>query len=473
MDGRDIVTENSVLQRAQAHAERFLASLSTAPLSATKDAAALRQALGGPMPETGTPPEEVIDALVAAVEGGLLRSGSGRFFGWVIGGTLPVALAADWMTAVWDQNAASYATSPAASVAEEVCGTWLKDVLMLPPDASFAIVTGCQMAHATALAAARHRLLQRRGIDVEADGLAGAPRIRILTGAHRHESLLRAARLLGLGSRCVELVACDPDGRLSMAALARALAADAGPTIVVLQAGDMNTGRFDDFGQACALAHAAGAWVHVDGAFGLWAAVSERTRHLLNGASQADSWVTDGHKWLNQGFDSGYVFVADAVAHRAAFALETQYSHAVEGTRRQIDWNPEWSRRARVFSVYASLRGLGRSGLCELIERCCDMTRRLVAALEQLPGVVVLAAPVINQALVCFTAPDGQDDERTDRVIAELQASGEAWFGGTTWRGRRAMRISVCNWSTNESDVGRAVQSIRCAIRDVAAQGSR
>ena len=459
-----VLPEAALLNLAHRHAEDFLAGLASQTLSATASVETLRRALGGALSETGLPAGEVIDAMVAAVEGGLLRSSSGRFFGWVIGGVLPVALAADWLTAAWDQNAASYATSPAASVAEEVCGVWLKDLLGLPPSASFAFVTGCQMAHATALAAARHRLLAQRGIDVEADGLAGAPPIRILTGAHRHESLVRAVRLIGLGARSIQLVPCDDDGRISIASLQTALAADDRPSIVVLQAGDMNTGVFDAFEPACAAAHAAGAWVHVDGAFGLWAAASPHYRHLMRGAGGADSWVTDGHKWLNQGFDSGYVFVADTQAHRAAFALDTSYSHAVDGTRRQIDWNPEWSRRARVFSVYATLRSLGRSGIAALIERSCALTRSLCDGLAQLPDVRVLSAPTINQALVAFESGGAPDDARTDRVVTALQAEGEAWFGATTWRGRRAMRMSLCNWATTESDVARAVAAVSRAL---------
>ncbi len=452
--------DSALLAQAYLHAQTYLAGLSSRALSPTDSVQTLRAALGVELPQDGMAPDRVIDALVEAVDGGLLRSSSGRFFGWVIGGVLPVALAADWLTAAWDQNAASFATSPAASVAEEVCGGWLKDLLGVPQTASFAFVTGCQMAHATALAAARHRLLQRRGFDVEADGLAGAPPIRVLTGAHRHESLVRAVRLVGLGAKSIGLVDCDADGRLSMPALERALAESDRPTILVLQAGDMNTGVFDPFAPACELAHQAGAWVHVDGAFGLWAAASARTRHLMAGACLADSWVTDGHKWLNQGFDSGYVFVADAAAHQAAFALDTSYSHAQAGTRRQIDWNPEWSRRARAFSTYASLRSLGRAGVEALIDRTCAMTRALVDGLARLPDVAVLAAPTINQALVAFHRDGVRDDDRTDRVVASLQAEGEAWFGATSWRGQRAMRISVCNWSTNENDVERALAAV-------------
>ncbi len=456
-----------LLARAHTHADRYVSSLGRRCLTPSDDAPALRQKLAAALTDAGEPAGEVLDSMAAAVEGGLLASSSGRFFGWVIGGVLPVALAADWMTAAWDQNAASFATSPAASVAEEVCGTWLKKLLGLPEGASFAFVTGCQMAHATALAAARHRLLATRGVDVERDGLAGAPRLRVLTGPHRHESLLRAARLLGFGSAAVQVLPSGPDGCVSLEGLARALAAQDLPTIVVLQAGDMNTGAFDAFAPACALAHAAGAWVHVDGAFGLWAAASPRFAHLMAGAASADSWATDGHKWLNQGFDSGYVFVADPAAHRAAFALETSFSHAVAGTRRQIDWNPEWSRRARVFATYASLRTLGRSGVAALVERCCALTAQLVTGLAALPGVSVLAPPIINQALVAFQVNGLSDDEATDRVVALIQADGEVWFGTTTWQARRAMRVSVCNWSTCENDVRRAVAAVSGALSEL------
>lgn len=449
-----------LLQRALDHSETFLAGLEDRKLSARDDAAAIRARLGVALPEHGEDALSVLDALASGAEGGLLATSSGRFFGWVMGGVLPVALAADWLTAAWDQNAASFATSPAASVAEDVCGAWLKDLLELPETASFAFVTGCQMAHVTALAAARHRLLARRDIDVDLVGLAGAPALRVLTGAHRHESLVRAVRLIGLGANAIELLPCDAAGRIAIDALAIALRTGDRPTIVVLQAGDMNTGAFDDFAHAVELAHAHGAWVHVDGAFGLWAAASPRFRHLLSGCALADSWATDGHKWLNQGFDSGYVFVADTAAHRAAFALETQYSHAVGGTRRQIDWNPEWSRRARVFATYATLRALGRTGVAELVEQCCDFAALLVERLAALPGVEVLAGPTINQALVRFRDADGAHDARTDQVVARLQADGDAWFGATTWHGMRAMRISVCNWRTTRADVLRAVAAV-------------
>ena len=383
-------------------------------------------------------------------------------------------MAADWLTSAWDQNAASHTLAPAAAVVEEICGAWLRDLLGLPAHASFGLVTGCQMAHATALAAARHRLLAARGIDVERTGLAGTPPIRVLTGQHRHESIIRAVRLIGLGSDAVRLLPCDEAGRLDLVALRAALDDDVGrddvgrPTIVCLQAGDLNTGVYDPFGPACELAHAAGAWVHVDGAFGLWAAASARLRPLLAGVEMADSWATDGHKWLNLPHDSGFVFVADPQAHQASFGQAASYSVLVEGTRRQIDWNPEWSRRSRGFALYAALRALGRAGVAGLVERSCDMATALVDGLAAMPGVEVLARPRINQGLVRFVDADGAHDARTDTVVAAIQASGTAWFGGTTWHGGRAMRVSVCNWRTSEADVATALETVRRAMADSA-----
>jgi glutamate/tyrosine decarboxylase-like PLP-dependent enzyme len=453
--------ESAILDRAAHHALAYLTSLPERRISPSLGVDALRRLLGGPLPAEPCDEPFVIDQLVNHVEGGLLASSGPRFFGWVIGGALPVAIAADWLTAAWDQNAAAYALSPAAAVVEEVCGAWLKELLGLPSQASYAFVTGCQMAHTTALAAARHHLLAERGIDVETAGLAGAPPLRLLTGSHRHESIIRSVRLLGLGTNAIRLLPCDQDGSLRIEALAAALEEGARqPTIVCLQAGDLNTGAFDRFGSACALAHASRAWVHVDGAFGLWAAASPRFAHLVQGVEQADSWATDGHKWLNLPFDSGFVFVADPRAHRAAFGQATSYSILVEGSRRQIEWNPEWSRRARGFAVYATIRALGQSGIAAMIERCCDAAATLADGIRQMPGAEILAPITINQALARF----GDSDERTDAVIEAVQQSGVAWFGGTTWHGKRVMRISVCNWRTSQDDVALTLEAIRRAL---------
>ena len=456
-----------VLTIAASHAARYLKALPSRPIAATATIDELRRRLERPPPEAGMAPETVIDELVRDADGGLMASGSGRFFGWVIGGTLPVALAADWLTAAWDQNAASNLTAPAEAVVEEICGEWLKTLLGIPQAASFGFVTGCQMAHTTALAAARHKLLRERGWDVERQGLAGAPPLRILTTESRHESIMRSVRLLGIGTDAISYVPTDDLGRMAIDSLAAALRREDGsPVIVCLQAGDLNTGIFDPFEAACPLARAAKAWVHVDGAFGLWAATSERYRHLLAGAEEADSWATDGHKWLNLPFDSGLVFVAHPAAHRAAFAQDTSYSVPRERLRNQKDWNPEWSRRGRGFPVYAAIRALGRAGIGEIVERCCAHAERLVSGIGQLAGAEIVAAPVINQGLVRFLAADGNHDRATDDVIRRIQAKGVTWFGGATWRGIRVMRVSVCNWLTTDSDIEQALASIGEALAE-------
>ena len=464
------MTIKDLLDRTVAHATRYLETVDSRPLAATASLDELRARLAKPLPEGPTEPEQVIDALVRDTEGGILGSTSGRFFGWVTGGTLPVALAADWLTSAWDQNGASNLTAPAEAVIEEVCGDWAKQLLGIPASASFALVTGSQMAHTTAFASARHRLLGDRGWNVEETGLAGAPPLRVLTTENRHESIIRAVRLLGIGSDAIGYVRGDNRGRMTMAELERALrqAGDA-PTIVSLQAGDLHTGNFDPFEEACRIAHDHRAWVHVDGAFGLWAATSRKYRHLLAGAEKADSWATDGHKWLNLPFDSGFVFVADAAAHRAAFAQSTSYSIPVEQLRNQKDWNPEWSRRGRGFTAYAAIHALGRSGIAEIVDRCCACADRLVAGIGGLAGAEIVARPVINQGLVRFLARDGDHDRRTDEMIKRIQAKGVAWFGGATWRGMRVMRISVCNWATTERDVDASIASVREALAEIGA----
>ena len=457
----------NVLSVAAMHAARYLEQMPSRPIGASASIAELRRRLAKPLPETGLDAATVIDELVRDTESGLMGSTNGRFFGWVIGGTLPVAIAADWLTSTWDQNAASNLTAPAEAVVEDVCGEWMKDLLSLPSSSSFAFVTGCQMAHTTALAAARHKLLRDRGWDVEAAGLAGAPQLRILTTDNRHESILRSARLLGIGTDAIQYVGTDNMGRLRPAALAEALQqAGSAPAVVWLQAGDLNTGVFDPFAEACAVARDAKAWVHVDGAFGLWAATSTRHRHLLAGVEQADSWATDGHKWLNLPFDSGMVFVAHAAAHRAAFAQDASYSVPHEDLRNQKDWNPEWSRRGRGFPAYAAIRALGRAGIGEIVERCCAHAERLVREIGQLPGAEVVAAPIINQGLVRFLAADGNHDRATDEVIRAIRLEGVAWFGGATWNSMRVMRVSVCNWSTSEEDIDRTVASVAEVVRE-------
>ncbi len=454
------------LEAALENALVYLESLDRASVAATVDLAALRNRIGKALPNEGVPPEQVVADLVKDVAGGILGSAGGRFFGWVIGGSVPAALAADWLTSAWDQNSGHHSCGPAAAVVEEVSGKWLKEILGLPAHASFALVTGCQMAHVTCLAAARHAILAKQGWDTEKRGLYGASPIRVVTSDNRHETFDRAIRLLGMGLAQVEYLPADCDGQLPANALDQALKADSSaPTIVLLQAGDVNTGKYDSFERLIPIAKHYGAWVHVDGAFGLWAAASARYRHLVKGVAEADSWATDGHKWLNVPYDCGYAFVADADAHRASMSSHAAYLTQDGDARDQLDWTPEWSRRARAFPTYAALRQLGRDGVSDLVERCCQHAHSLVLEMGRLPGAEVVSEPVINQGLVRFLDPkpgasDTDHDRRNEEVIAGILASGEAFFGGTTWRGRRAMRVSVSSWLTSEEDVRRVVRAV-------------
>jgi glutamate/tyrosine decarboxylase-like PLP-dependent enzyme len=442
------------LRTALDAALQYLDGLDSRPVAPTASLDLLRARIGTDLSDESIAPDQVLRDMVAAVDGGIMGSASGRFFGWVIGGALPAAVGADWLSSVWDHNAALHSTGPAAAVVEEVAGRWLKQILRLPEQASFAFVSGCQMANVTCLAAARHALLARHGWNVETDGLWGAPRIRVLATDHRHGALDRALRLLGFGCASVTCFGDAP-------ALERELQA-ATPAIVLLQAGEINTGSFDPFEELIPIARRYGAWVHVEGAFGLWAAASPRRRHLLRGAEAADSWATDGHKWLNTPFDCGYAFIADETAHRAALSYRAGYLTHSSDARDQIDWNPEWSRRARGFPTYAALRQLGRKGIEDLIERSCRHAHTLATEIGRMDGAELLSAPILNQALVRFLDPLGQDhDGRTDAVIAAVNRSGEAFFTGTSWRGMRAMRISVCNWRTSEEDVSRSLACIR------------
>jgi glutamate/tyrosine decarboxylase-like PLP-dependent enzyme len=398
---------------------------------------------------------QVIDELVAAAEPGLHGSATGRFHAWVVGGALPSTVAADWLTSVWDQNAGLYVGGPSAAVVEEVCRGWLAELLGLPPDVSVAYVTGCQMAHVTALAAARHHVLAQVGWDVAQDGLAGAPPIRVVVGAKRHVTIDRALRLLGIGAVSLEVVPVDDQGRMRV----DELRLGDGPTIVCGQAGEVNTGAFDDLDAIADIAAEAGAWFHVDGAFGLWAAASPQLRHLLRGSERADSWATDGHKWLNVPYDSGLAFCAHPEAHRAAMSVTASYLvHAEDQRHRdQVDWTPEFSRRARGFPIYAAIRSLGRAGIAEMIERCCAHAQRFAEVLEA-GGATVLNDVVLNQVLVRIG-----DGERTRETIARVQREGTCWLGGTDWNGEHAMRISVSNFRTTADDVDRSAAAIFAA----------
>lgn len=453
------------LKTAYEHAIEFLYGLSSRPVGATKSIDELRSALEGNLPARGTAPEAVIEALVEATEGGHLGSAGGRFFAWVIGGSLPSALAADWLASTWDNNATIAACGPAAAVVEERAGAWVKELLGLPGDASFAFTTGCQMAHFTCLAAARHALLKRAGHNVEAHGLWSAPPIRVLSTEHRHGSVTRALRFLGLGSACLQALETDEVHRLTADTVDRALGESDAPTIMILDAADLNVGAMDDFEGIIPIARAAGAWVHIDGAFGLWARASDRHAHLAKGVELADSWATDAHKWLNTPKDNGMAIVRDVEAHRAAMTIGADYIPASTSARDQIDWTPEWTRRARGIPVYAAVHELGRAGIAEMIDRCCDMAKRLADGLAKMPGIELVSRPTLNQGLVRFLDPrNGATDEQhnafTDAMIDAINAEGTAFFSGTLWKGRRAMRISVVNWQTDANDVYRTLDAI-------------
>jgi glutamate/tyrosine decarboxylase-like PLP-dependent enzyme len=458
------------LKAAFEGALEFLHGIESCPVRAIESAASLRERLDCGLAIEGSPAEDVVRDLIANVRGGLLRSQSDRFFAWVIGGAIPSAVAADWLAAAWDQNAAVYNTSPGAAIVEEIAGEWLKQIFRLPAHAAFAFVTGTQMAHVTCLASARNALLERSGWNVESKGLNGAPAIRVISSTRRHPSIDRALRFLGLGTDALVLLEPGENGTLDARDVASTLKSlDAG-AIVLLQAGEINTGAFDDFRTLTALAHQYRAWVHVDGAFGLWAAASPRFAHLTAGIEQADSWTADGHKWLNVPFDCGYAFVADARAHRSAMSIRAPYIVPSDDARDPLDWNPDWSRRARGFATYAAIRELGTRGIAELVERNCDSTRNLYERLTRLEGVEGTSSPVLNQALVRFLAPRpgataGEHDRYTDRVIAAVVESGDAYFGATTFCGARAMRISVCNWRTGTNAVDRAVGAVERALQ--------
>jgi glutamate/tyrosine decarboxylase-like PLP-dependent enzyme len=450
MDNREL------LNATAAHAADFLEALDGRPIFPRVSVEELRTSLGGPLPDGPMEAAHVIDDLAAAADAGIVAIPSGRYFGFVIGGSVPAALAADWLTAAWDQNAGLYVGGPSAAVVEEVCIDWLRQLLRLPDATSAAFVTGCQMAHVTALAAARHHVLHEAGWDVNGKGLAGSPPIRILAGDLRHVTVDRALRLLGIGADAIVDIPSDASFRMRVDELRSALASEDGPAIVVAQAGEVNTGSFDPLDQIADACAESGAWLHVDGAFGLWAAASPQLAHLLTGHERADSWATDAHKWLNVPYDSGIAFCAHPEAHRAAMSMQASYLvHADDGgPRDQMDWTPEFSRRARGFPIYAAIRSLGRTGIAAMVERCCEHARRF-ADLLAAGGADVMNDVVLNQVIVRFG-----DDSRIDAVLERVVSDGTCFVSGTTFRGARAMRVSVSNWQTSREDVDRSAQAI-------------
>jgi glutamate/tyrosine decarboxylase-like PLP-dependent enzyme len=456
--------DEKALMRAAGLAIDYLARMPELPVREEASLDEIRAALRVPLNDAPMDPELVVSELAEAAEPGLVQIQSPRYFGFVIGGGLDAAIAADWLTAAWDQNAGGYPCGPAAAVVEEAVGEWLLDLLGLPPECGVGLTTGCQMAHVTCLAAARNRKLAETGWNVECDGLFGAPPLRVIAGAHAHTTVFAALRMLGLGSNRTEIVDTDDQGRMLAGALAKTLRSGEGPAIVIAQCGDVNSGAIDPLAQIADIAYDYGAWMHVDGAFGLWAAASPRLAELVMGVERAHSWATDAHKWLNVPYDCGVAIVRDAEAQRAALSslAGAEYIPPIaHGERYNAEWVPEFSRRARGFPVYAAIRQLGRRGIAELVERCCSCAHLMASALSEMDGAEVLNEVALNQVLVRFTR-DGANV--SDDVLNAVQDEGTCWMSGTTWDGEPAMRISVSNWRTTEDDIRRSAAAIESCL---------
>jgi glutamate/tyrosine decarboxylase-like PLP-dependent enzyme len=449
------------LERAVETVLEYRDGLPESPVTPVASREDVRRSLGD-LRDGPTPLDEVVSELVAAATPGLMASAGPRYYGFVVGGSLDAALVADVLTTGWDQNAYNVALSPAAMAFEDVAGAWLKELLGLPASASVGFTTGAQGANTVGLAAGRWHVLQRAGWDVGRNGLQGAPRVNVVVGKERHGTIDRAVRLLGLGERALVEVPASADGSMNTHALVQALAVRRGePTIVCAQLGNVNTGACDEMTAIAEVARRVGAWLHVDGAFGLWAAASPRTSHLVSGVELADSWACDGHKWLNVPYDAGYAFCAHPDTHATALSYTASYLTGQHEGREYGggDLVLESSRRARGFATWAALRSLGRSGVAELVDRCCLRARALGERLSHLPGCEILNEIVLNQVLFRFG-----DDETTAAVLAAVQESGEAWMGGTTWDGRAAIRISVSNWQTSGEDVARTIAAFETAL---------
>jgi glutamate/tyrosine decarboxylase-like PLP-dependent enzyme len=447
------------LARAHEHVRRWLSSVGDRPVGPRVTATELLDVVGGPLPETGMDPADVVDELATRADPGLMAIGSGRFFGWVMGGTLPAGLAADWLVSGWDQNAGMRYSTPATAALEEAAARWLLELLRLPTGADVGFVTGATMSNFTCLAAARHSVLAQAGWDVERDGLTGAPRVHVLVGAERHDTVDLALRYLGLGQPAT--IPADEQGRIRVDALAEALVAipPGTPVVLCLQAGNVHSGAFDPFAEAVGLAHEHGAWVHVDGAFGLWAAASPGLRHLAEGMAEADSWTTDAHKTLNVPYDCGLAIVADPAAMRGAMGVRASYLVPDEsGPGDPYERVPELSRRARGIPVWAVLRSLGSRGVADLVDGLVRNARDIAAGLADLDGVEVLNDVDYTQVCVSFGG-----DDRTRAVTQRLIADGTTWMSGSRWRDRDVLRISVSNWSTDAADVRLSLDAVRAA----------
>jgi len=439
-----------LLENAAQRAISYLEGLDSRSVAPSPEAIAKLTVLDQPLPEESREPELVLNLLDEICSSASMAMAGPRFFGFVIGGSLPVTLAANWLAGAWDQNTAYYNVTPATAYLEQIALRWILDLFHLPRECEGAFVTGATMANFSSLAAARHAMLKRSGWNVEADGLFGAPPITVIVGAEAHPSLIKALGLLGFGRNRTIKVPADSQGRLR----ADALPSLSGPTIVCTQAGNVNTGSFDPISEICEMAHRDGAWVHVDGAFGLWGLAVPSMAHITNGIDQADSWATDFHKWLNVPYDSGLAIVRDADALCGAMAVTADYLPTASPFRNPSDFTPELSRRARGVEVWAALQSLGRNGVAELVERTCRYARRFAEGFQS-AGYEVLNDVVLNQVLVAFG-----DAETTNRVISGIQTDGTCWCGGTVWQGRTAMRISVSSWATTEEDVEQSLEAM-------------
>ena len=455
------IADPEILDRVHRHAVDYLLELPDRHVGARATREEMLAALRVPLRDDGEPASVVIDDLAAQGSRGTVACAGPRYFGFVIGGSLPVALAADWLTSAWDQNPGIYATSPLSSVIEEIAAEWVLDVLDLPRQSGVGFVTGCQMANFTCLASARHGVLRRAGVNVEETGLADAPRVNIVVGAEAHVTVLTSLRMLGFGLRGVKTVPADGQGRMRADELARVVKSlPEGPTIIVAQAGNVNSGAFDPLREICEIGHERGAWIHVDSAFGLWARAAKNRRHLADGIELADSWATDAHKWLNVPYDNGIAIVRDSSAQRSAMAVRAEYiEHSAGVERDNFEYVPEFSRRARGNTVYAAIRALGRRGVEQMVENGCERAKQMADILAADPRVKILNDVVLNQVLVRF----GDSDELTRDVVSRVQREGTCWLGGTTWQGLAAMRISVSHWGTSEEDAERSAEAIlRC-----------
>jgi glutamate/tyrosine decarboxylase-like PLP-dependent enzyme len=460
------MSDDALLSDALDYAQTYRASLAERPVGARATAAELRGRFALPLSERGEDARAVLRALALEGDAGLVATAGPRFFGFVIGGSHPVALAADWLTSTWDQNTGLYVISPLTAVLEETAGRWLCELFGLPLESGVGFVTGTQMANLVGLACARHALLAKAGWDVEAKGLLGAPAMPIVVGNEVHVTVLRALRFLGLGAEMAIRVAVDGQGRMQPEALARTLTELGRPALVCAQAGNVNTGAIDPLSPIADAVGKHGGWLHVDGAFGLFARIAPSRQHLAQGMERADSWAVDMHKWLNVPYDAGVAIVRDAAILHAAMGSDAAYLVKSVVERDSVNFVPEFSRRARGIPTYATLRTLGRQGVAELVERCCALARRMAEQLASAPGVRILNEVVLNQVLVRFEPGSGQDaDTLTRDIIARVQADGTCWLGGSVWRGLGAMRVSVSGWNTTEADIDRSADAILRSAR--------